>query len=97
MKTQIKSNPNIRLAYQEKFEERESWHKLVVKVIIWKDKTRVDRNSRVDKITSKEWKMYCKKTIKNNTVLGKQKVLAGLKQTRQLIKENNGFEADALA
>ncbi len=93
LKPSIKSNPKNRLANQEKFEERESWHKLVVKVIIWKDKTRGDVNG-VGKISSKEWKTYCKQTLKNNANLGKQKILTGLKQTRQLIKENNGFESD---
>ncbi len=76
---------NISLASQQKQEERETWHKLVVKVICWKD------GLLQDKITPKEWTTYCQSMIKTNVSVGKQKVMENLKQLQQIIKDRNGF------
>ena len=76
---------NISLASQQKFEERETWHKLVVKVICWKD------GLLQDKITPGEWATYCQCMIKTNVSVGKQKVMENLKALQHIIKDHNGF------
>lgn len=94
MKIPIRTNhSNSRLANLDKLNERETWHKLVVKVILWKDgiieggtyKSR-------DKITLKEWDTYCKRMIKTNTTYGRQKVLSNLNEIKVIIKKHGGFE-----
>lgn len=77
---------NNNLAYQEKFQEREAWHKLVVKVICWKD------GHLANKITPKEWETYCERTVKTNVSHGKDKVLHSLKETKDIITNHGGFE-----
>ncbi|OGM25648.1 hypothetical protein A3D00_02790 [Candidatus Woesebacteria bacterium RIFCSPHIGHO2_02_FULL_38_9] len=80
------------LVYQKKFEEREEWHRLVVKVIIWKDGTVGEGVVQlVDKITSKEWEFYCGRITKANIVNGKDRIQIRLNETLQRIKENGGF------
>ena len=76
---------NISLASQQKQEERETWHKLVVKVICWKD------GLVKDKITPREWTTYCQSMIKTNVSQGKQKVTENLKELQRIIKDHNGF------
>lgn len=84
---------NTRLAYLEKFNEREAWHKLVVKIISWKEGLLEGGSVKItDKVTSKEWNTYTKHLIKTNTSYTKQKVLSNLKETEDLIKQNGGFE-----
>ena len=80
-------NPNIRPEYQEKLNERELWHKLVVKVINWKD-----AESLMDKITIKEWSTYCEKMIIINVTKGKQFALDSLEETRKTIMSHGGFK-----
>lgn len=94
MKIPTRSNhPNTRLAYQEKFNEREAWHKLVVKIICWKDGLLEGGTVKfTDKITLKEWNTYFKRMIKTNTTYHKERVLNNLKETREMIKKHGGFE-----
>lgn len=93
---QIPSRPNhanIKAAYQKKAEERESWRRLVVKVILWQDGVSEAETSRIlDKISLKEWKTYCQRTIKTNMTYGKDKVRAELKETWKIINKYSGFE-----
>ncbi len=77
---------NINLAHQQKSEEREAWHKLVVKII------RLKEGLIEDKLTPKEWKAYCEFMVKTNISYSKEKILHGLKETRELIKANFGFK-----
>ncbi|MBI3485695.1 hypothetical protein HY025_01995 [Candidatus Daviesbacteria bacterium] len=82
-----------RIVNQEKFEERETWHKLVVKVILWKGESSIDSPRKlVDKITTKEWRTYCRRTVKINIVLGRKIVSANLKELWKVISKNKGFE-----
>lgn len=99
MKIPIRSNrPNTRLAYQEKFNEREAWHKLVVKIICWKDGLLEGGIIKVtDKITPKEWGTYSKHMVKTNTTHGRKKVLSNLKVTKEIIQKHGGFEEDGLS
>ncbi|MBI2595701.1 hypothetical protein HYW46_03125 [Candidatus Daviesbacteria bacterium] len=91
MKLPIRAkHQNIRKAYQDKIDERESWHKLVVKIINWKDS--VSRET--SKITPKEWITYCHRMIKTNISYGKQKTQKNLNNTKELIKSHDGFEQE---
>lgn len=84
---------NIKQAAQEKLEEREIWHKLVVKVIIWREGSSKDGKLReAEKITSKEWEIYCKRMISMSVTYGKEKAALILKETCQAIQKNGGFE-----
>ncbi len=63
-----------RLIYQDKVIERELWHKLVVKVIRWKENNLDDEIVRAtEKITKTEWKNYCARMIETNATNGKEK------------------------
>lgn len=85
--------PKSRLVNQEKNNEKEAWHKLVVKVISWKDGlTNGGFVTYSNKITTKEWNIYSKKIAKTNLTNGKQKVHIYLKETKELIKKYGGFE-----
>lgn len=80
-------------ASQDQADQREIWHKLVVKIISWKDgllEGGVIKFS--DKISSKEWNVYFKRIIKMNTSYSKERVLSSLKETKDLIIKNGGFE-----
>lgn len=90
MRIPIKTNrSNPRFASQEKSDQREIWHKLVVKIINWKD----GGASRIkDKITPKEWNTYYRRMLKTNTSYGKQRVLSELKETKDTIQKHGGFE-----
>jgi hypothetical protein len=72
-------------------DEREIWHKLVIKVIRWKDEPVVGGNFTA-KITSKEWDTYAKSIVQINTTNEKQKFLADLQETKDLIQKHGGFE-----
>lgn len=76
----------------ERQEERENWHKLVVKIINWKDGNLSKTNDKDIKITKKEWTTYSKKVLETN-ISSKQKTLANLQQTKDLIQKHGGFEA----
>lgn len=76
-------------------DEREIWHKLVVKVIRWRDGLVASGSlSATDKITHKEWLTYSRKLVQTNLTNGKQKVLDTLKETKQKIIDNGGFADD---
>lgn len=93
MKISPHSNPNIRLASLKKLKERETWHKLVVKIIIWKEASSADNLERsVSKLTQTEWNKYRQGIIKNNITQGKEKILSDLKSTMRKIKLNGGFK-----
>ena len=93
MQIPIRSNQrNNKLASQEKSEEREIWRKLVVKVILWKDKASEKKSNTPDKITPKEWKTYCQKMVETNVSYGKEKVMGTLKETWQIINNHGGFK-----
>jgi len=80
---------------QDKQDERETWHKLVVKVITWRDglfEGGLIKDS--DKITAKEWSTYSKGVIKINTSAKAEKIKANLDEIKQRIKQHGGFEAD---
>lgn len=89
----ISNHPNIKAAYLEKFEKRELWHKLVVKILCWKDG--LLEGSSIDitnKISSKEWRTYYRKMIATNLTYGKEKALSNLKKTQDAIRNHGGFE-----
>jgi hypothetical protein len=80
---------NSRFANQEKADQREIWHKLVVKIINWKDGGGMKT---ANKITPKEWNTYYKRMLKTNTSYAKQRVLSELQETKEKILKNGGFE-----
>ncbi len=82
-------NPNIKQEQQEKLEAREFWHKLVVKIINWKD---AETDSLMNKITFKEWHMYCQRMTVIDVTKGRQNALDKLEETRKTIKSHGGFE-----
>lgn len=84
---------NIKQASQEKFDEQQAWHKLVVKVIIWKEgSSETGLTETIEKITTSEWNKYSEKIIKISTTTSQDKVLADLKQTLKRIEENGGLK-----
>ncbi len=86
---------NNRLYSQEKVEARESWHKLVVKIISWKDgQFEGGFTKATDQVTTKEWKDYSKRILKTNITYGRDMVLSNLKELKRLIKEHGGFVED---
>ncbi len=93
----ISNHPNIRTAYLEKFEKRELWHKLVVKILCWKDGLLEGSSINItNKITPKEWKTYYKKMVETNLIYGKEKALSNLKITKAKIEEHGGFDKSDL-
>ncbi len=77
---------------QKKLQEKEDWHKLVVKVIVWKDGPVGSGFVQfMDKITPKEWKDYRKRLTRVNAGKGKEKIQALLKEKWERINENGGF------
>lgn len=90
-----KDSLRLKRISQQKLDERESWHKLVVKVIIWNEgsvQTNIRQNTIVNKITQSEWSKYRRQIIKMNINQDREKVLSDLKYTLQKIKMNGGFE-----
>lgn len=74
-------------ASTEKQEEREHWHKIVVKVLKWKESS-----SGIEKITSKEWNFYHKSTLKINESFPRSEILKKLNSVKEQILKNGGFE-----
>ncbi len=90
-----KDSLRLKRISQQKLDERESWHKLVVKVIIWNEGsvlTNTRQNATVNKITLSEWSKYRRQIIKMNINQDREKVLSDLKYTLQKIKLNGGLE-----
>lgn len=79
-------------ASQQKFEERESWHKLAVKVMLWSAEAVNTRGSCPGKVTRSEWRRYRQQIIKTKVTYSKKRVLVDLKHTFQKVKVNGGFE-----
>lgn len=92
MKTLTSSN-NKPAANLDKAIERENWHKIVVKIISWKnglaDGGSIDSNN---KITAKEWKAYCQGVLKNHITEGEKETKRRLKETKALIEKFGGFK-----
>lgn len=77
----------------EKITAKENWHKLVVKILIWKDGVSTDNSIKAkNRITDGEWKTYSKTIISTNVTYSKEKVLAKLKDLKETIQKNGGFE-----
>lgn len=73
----------------KKQKQREAWHKVVVKVIKLKERRIVQDQS--EKLTEKEWRLYCSGTLKNNLTSSKQIIRQNLKQIEETIKDIGGF------
>lgn len=85
---------NSKQASLERLEAQEIWHKLVVKVISWRDGSG-GAASLSEKITPSEWKTYSEKFKKNNTSYSTQKVTDLLKEIKTRIEEHGGFAEKA--
>lgn len=85
-----RGRPVIDPEKQAKIDERLAWHKLVVKIISWKDATLYLKQ--IDKITRKEWSEYCKQKLIIGVNLGREKTMQSLDEIKQLIKKNGGFQ-----
>ncbi len=98
MKIPIKSNnSHTRLVDQKKLDEREAWHKLVVKVIRWRDGlSEGGVLTTADKISAKEWGIYSRHTLKTNITYSRLRVLTNLREIREVIKQHGGFEEEAI-
>lgn len=75
-------------------EEKELWHRIVVKIIRWKTvfKKGDDVVDYPEKITMKEWKTYCRRKIRINTSFDKVSMLNTLKEIQRAITTNGGFK-----
>lgn len=73
----------------KKQKQRETWHKIVVKVIKLREGRKVSDPS--EKLTEKEWRAYCSGMLKNNLTLKKQAVKENLKNIEETIKGSGGF------
>lgn len=85
-----KSRPDLAL---ERAREQESWFKIVVKILSWKEGllgsgVKISR----EKISRKEWKQYSERMIKNNLTHSKDRILRDLRETREKIAQFGGFE-----
>lgn len=87
-------NQNLSAAEIEKLQQKEYWHKLVIKIILWREDQFTTISGLREKVTLKEWKTYCQQTLKTNVTYGKLKVNESLRQTWQEINKNGGFEKD---
>lgn len=84
---------NSKKASDEKAELREAWHKIVVKVLCWKDGlSQQNVITLTDKITAEEWKMYTEKMLQISVEAGKDKTTEKLKKIKEMIQKHNGFE-----
>lgn len=91
------NNPNISLASQERLDQRESWHKLVVKILTWKDQASEGNLVREEyRITAVEWETYSKHMVAMNTSYSREKMSASLKATKEIIEKNGGFAEDVI-
>jgi hypothetical protein len=89
------NHSNTSAASLDKLQERETWYKLVVKIINWKDGFLGENVKRAhDKVTAKEWSLYSKGMTSSNTTYSKEKVSALLNETKAKIKEHGGFEEE---
>lgn len=82
-----KKQLDVRKAYQDKHAARESWHKLVVKILNWKGGSLKEST----KITSREWVTYCQGVLKTNITAGRQKTHQSLNEIKELIRNHGGF------
>ena len=74
-----------------KLEEREAWHKIVVKVIQWKsDQTHPSVHKSAPKLTPKEWKTYRAHSLKTNAQ-DREKCLKKLHEAERRIRTLGGF------
>jgi hypothetical protein len=89
------SNPNSsasKKSADEKAELRESWHKIVVKILCWKDGlTQQNVITLTDKITPSEWKDYCERMMQISLEAGKEKTTEKLNSLKELIQKHGGF------
>ncbi len=77
----------------EKMKEYETWFKIVVKILRWKDgATELGDLSKIDKVSQKEWKTYCETILKKNIVFGKKKTQEKLDETWKKIQQYHCFE-----
>lgn len=84
-----------RAAYTKKQLERETWQKLVVKVIRWKNGLFEGGVVQItDKISHREWNTYYRGILRINTTSAKQTVVETLKQTREFITKHGGFQEE---
>lgn len=80
-------------AAKEKSDQQESWLKIVVKVISWSEGLHSGGIvQQTDKITTKEWDFYCKRSMQINTSHSKKKIEEELENSRKKIKSFDGFE-----
>lgn len=83
---------NSKKAVEEKAALRESWHKIVVKILCWKDGlTQQNTITTADKITASEWRGYCERMMQISLEAGKDKTAEKLKQVKELIQKHGGF------
>ena len=82
----------IKQTPQERQEESEIWHKLVVKIVIWKEGSAQNLLNTTTKLALSEWKTYYERIIKININQNKEKVLSDLEYTLQKIKLHGGFK-----
>jgi len=75
----------------KKLEERETWHKIVVKVIQWKsDQTNLSILKTAEKISLPEWRTYRSHILKTNSN-DRTKALKKLENAQKRIKSLGGF------
>lgn len=68
-------------------------YQLCVKIISWKTGSLIGSSAKkTGKITAKEWTDYKKHLIGISKTESPEKVLAKLKETRQMIEKHSGFE-----
>lgn len=73
----------------KKQKQREAWHKVVVKVIRLRGGAKV--LDQAEKLTEKEWRMYCSGILKSNLTQEKSVIKQNLKQIEATIKDSGGF------
>ncbi len=77
----------------EKQQVSEAWFKIVVKIIRWRDGTiSYGDLAPVDKVSPKEWKMYCDNIKKKNVSYSEKRIADELKETWERINSYDGFE-----
>jgi hypothetical protein len=80
-------------AYLEKQEERETWQKIVIKILSWKNGlTDLGMINMTNKISSKEWNTYYQGMIKISVTIGKDKTVQKLEEIKKSISKHGGFE-----
>lgn len=90
---QTKSRNSNKTAILEKQQERETWYKLVVKIISWKSGLLEGGTvKQVNKISAREWRTYCEHSLRINVTYGKSKTQEDLKELKKIIHDFGGFE-----